>query len=109
MKLKDLSNQLEISLESLQNFIFDFNLDISQCVDEKLEITEIFKKFAVENIDFLKKYAQDHNKEKTIEQIAQEINVKVEDIVKFFNENGLTNIDLWPSGKCPGLESGWRR
>ena len=72
MKLKDLSNQLEISLESLQNFIFDFNLDISQCVDEKLEITEIFKKFAVENIDFLKKYAQDHNKEKTIEQIAQE-------------------------------------
>lgn len=94
MKLKDLSNQLEISLESLQNFIFDFNLDISQCVDEKLEITEIFKKFAVENIDFLKKYAQDHNKEKTIEQIAQEINVKVEDIVKFFNENGLTNIDL---------------
>lgn len=94
MKLKDLSNQLQISLESLQNFIFDFSLEITQCVDEKLDVTETFKKFILENEEFLKKYANDHNKQKTIQEIASEINVKPEEIIKFFNNNGLTDIDI---------------
>ena len=60
MKLKDLSDQLGISLESLQNFIYDFNIDLGICIDEQFNVTENFKQFTLKNIDFLKKYAEDH-------------------------------------------------
>ncbi|MFV0196117.1 hypothetical protein OBJ93_11650 [Empedobacter falsenii] len=76
MKLKDLSNQLEISLGSLQNFINDFNIDLSFCIDENFNVTEEFIDFSEKNIDFLKKYAEDHSKEKTIEEIAKTIGAK---------------------------------
>ena len=36
MKLKELSDQIGISLESLQNFIYDFNIDLGFCIDENV-------------------------------------------------------------------------
>src|SRR5690606_23926723 len=89
MKLKDLSDQLNISLESLQNFIYDFNIDLGFCIDEEFNITEEFKQFTLKNIDFLKKYAEDHSKEKTLADIAKTINVKEEDVLNFFVSNGI--------------------
>ncbi|WLD24911.1 ATP-binding protein [Flavobacterium dauae] len=89
MKLKDLSDQLGISLESLQNFIYDFNIDLGFCIDEEFNITEEFKQFTLKNIDFLKKYAEDHSKEKTLADIAKTINVKEEDVLNFFVSNGI--------------------
>ncbi|NOJ74622.1 AAA family ATPase [Empedobacter stercoris] len=89
MKLKDLSNQLEISLGSLQNFINDFNIDLSFCIDENFNVTEEFIDFSEKNIDFLKKYAEDHSKEKTIEEIAKTIGAKEEEVLHFFVSNGI--------------------
>ncbi|MFV0143788.1 ATP-binding protein [Empedobacter falsenii] len=89
MKLKDLSNQLEISLGSLQNFINDFNIDLSFCIDENFNVTEEFIDFSKKNIDFLKKYAEDHSKEKTIEEIAKTIGAKEEEVLHFFVSNGI--------------------
>ena len=89
MKLKDLSDQLSISLESLQNFIYDFNIDLGFCIDEQFNVTEEFKQFTLKNIDFLKKYAEDHSKEKNIAAIAKTINVKEEDVLNFFVSNGI--------------------
>lgn len=89
MKLKELANQLGISLESLQNFIYDFNIDIGFSMDEQFNVTEVFQQFALKNVDFLKKYAEDHAKEKTLAEIAQTINVKEEDVLKFFVSNGI--------------------
>lgn len=89
MKLKELANQLGISLESLQNFIYDFNIDIGFSMDEQFNVTEVFQQFALKNVDFLKKYAEDHTKEKTLAEIAQTINVKEEDVLKFFVSNGI--------------------
>jgi len=118
MKLKDLSDQLGISLESLQNFIYDFNIDLGFCIDEEFNITEEFKQFTLKNIDFLKKYAEDHSKEKTLADIAKTINVKEEDVLNFFVSNGIpaeaaknikTNlssylIHLYIGGEYPFIE-----
>ncbi len=81
MKLKDLSNQLEISLGSLQNFINDFNIDLSFCIDENFNVTQQFITFSEENKDFLKRYAEDYSKEKTIEEIAKTIGAKEEEVL----------------------------
>lgn len=89
MKLKDLSDQIGISLGSLQNFIYDFNIDLGFCIDEHFNVTEAFQQLALKNIDFLKKYAEDHSKEKTLADIAHTINVKEEDVLKFFVSNGI--------------------
>ncbi|MEG0931741.1 MAG: hypothetical protein RSF31_13225, partial [Algoriella sp.] len=89
MQLKDLSTQLEISLGSLQNFINDFNIDLSFCIDENFNVTNQFKEFSEENKDFLQKYAEDYSKEKTIEDIAKTIEAKEEDVLHFFTSNGI--------------------
>src|SRR5690606_16059484 len=89
MKLKDLSDQLNISLESLQNFIYDFNIDLRLCIDRLCNSTEDFHQFTLKNIDFLKKYAEDRSKEKTIADIAKTIDVKEEDVLNFFVSNGI--------------------
>lgn len=89
MKLKDLSDQLGISLESLQNFIYDFNIDLGFCVDDNFNVKEEFKNFAEKNIDFLKKYSEDHSKEKTLSDIAKAINVSKEKVLEFFVSNGI--------------------
>lgn len=89
MRLKDLSDELGISLESLQNFIYDFNIDLSICIDEQFNVTENFKQFTLKNIDFLKKYAEDHSKEKTLADIAKTINVSEEKVLEFFVSNGI--------------------
>ncbi|WKW45821.1 ATP-binding protein [Myroides sp. JBRI-B21084] len=89
MKLKDLSKQLGISLESLQNFIYDFNIDLGFCIDETFHITENFKNFTIKNSAFLKKYAEDHSKEKTIAEIAKTIGVSEQKVIDFFVSNGI--------------------
>ncbi len=89
MQLKDLSNQLEISLGSLQNFINDFNIDLSFCIDENFNVTQNFIDFSEKNKDFLKKYAEDYSKEKTVGEIANTIDAKEEDVLHFFVNNGV--------------------
>ncbi len=89
MKLKELSDQIGISLESLQNFIYDFNIDLGFCIDEKFNVTEAFQKFILKNQDFLKKYAADHSKDKTLAEIAETIGVKEQDVINFFVSNGI--------------------
>lgn len=89
MKLKDLSDQLEISLGSLQNFINDFNIDLSFCIDENFNVTKEFVAFSEENKDFLKKYAEDYSKEKTVEEIAKTIGAKKDEVLHFFVVNGI--------------------
>jgi len=89
MKLKDLASELGISLESLQNFIYDFNIDLGGCIDEHFNLTEVFREFALKNKEFLKKYALDHSKLKTLADIAQTIGVKEEDVLNFFVSNGV--------------------
>src|SRR5690554_806380 len=89
MKLKDLASELGISLESLQNFIYDFNIDLGGCIDEHFNLTEVFREFALKNKELLKKYALDHSKLKTLADIAQTIGVKEEDVLNFFVSNGV--------------------
>ncbi len=89
MKLKDLARQIGIPLGSLQNFIYDFNIDLGFCIDENFDLTDRFKNFAFDNIEFLKKYALDHSKNKTLADIAATIGVEEQEVLNFFVANGI--------------------
>ena len=84
MKLASLAKELEISTESFIKFIQDFDLELSECITTNFDVKDDFVKFARENITFLKKYENDLEQTKTLEDIAENINQptdKVADII----------------------------
>lgn len=89
--IAEFSRKLDISEESIRQFIQDFDLEISDCFSPNLNITQNFETFATENQEFLRKYDRDLNEEKSTEQIAERINQpkeKIEEII----QNKLPNI-----------------
>lgn len=85
MKITKLAKELNISTETIKQFIQDFDLDLVDTLDTNLHVKTDFEKFLRENIDFLQKYEADLNAEKSSEEIATEINEpkeKVEEIIK---------------------------
>ncbi len=69
--ITEFSKKLDVSEESIKQFIQDFNLEISDCLSPNLNITQNFEKFATENQEFLKKYDEDLNSEKTTDDISK--------------------------------------
>lgn len=89
--ITEFSKKLDVSEESIKQFIQDFDLEISDCLSPTLNITQNFEKFAVENQKFLKNYEKDLNEEKTADEIAKKIHQpkeKVEQVI----QNKLPNI-----------------
>lgn len=82
MKLIELAKELNISAEAIKQFIQDFDLELGVCMSTNFEIKQDFEKFARENIDFLRRYEKDLDKNKTLEQIAETINQPKEKIEK---------------------------
>ncbi|PZU77896.1 MAG: AAA family ATPase, partial [Chryseobacterium sp.] len=83
--ITEFSKKLDVSEESIKQFIQDFNLEITDCLSPNLNITQNFEKFATENQEFLKKYDEDLNKEKTADDISKKIHQpkeKVEEIIQ---------------------------
>lgn len=83
--ITEFSKKLDVSEESIKQFIQDFHLEISDCLSPNLNITQNFEKFATENQEFLKKYDEDLNKEKTADDISKKIHQpkeKVEEIIQ---------------------------
>lgn len=94
MKLIELAKELNVSAESIKQFIEDFDLDLIDCISTQFEVKEDFEKFARENADFLKQYETDLDENKTVEQIAETINQpkdKVEKVIKENNPNIFDN------------------
>ncbi|CAA7385720.1 ATP-binding protein [Chryseobacterium fistulae] len=94
MKLVDLAKELHVSVEAMKQFIQDFDLDLVDCMSTNFEVKKDFEKFARENVDFLKLYEKDLDKNKTLEQIAETINQpkeKVEKAIKDINPNIFDN------------------
>jgi hypothetical protein len=92
--LTEFSKKLDISEESIKQFIQDFNLEISDCLSPNLNITPNFETFATENQKFLKKYEDDLEKEKTVEEIAEKMHQpkeKVEQIIQYQSPNIFDN------------------
>lgn len=75
-----LSHELGISRHTLRRFVEDFNLNISDVVDDGLNVKEDFLKFVHENKEFLKAYDEDIHKVKTSKEIAEKIKKPVEDV-----------------------------
>ena len=74
MKLAELAKELKISTQSFIKFIQDFDLELSECLSTNLEVKKDFEKFARENIAFLKKYEKDLDQNKSVQDIAENIN-----------------------------------
>lgn len=89
--ITEFSKKLNISEESIKQFIQDFNLEISDCLSPNLGITQIFEKFADENKEFLKKYDEDLNREKTADEIAENIHQPTEKVEQII-QNQFPNI-----------------
>ncbi|WP_312767883.1 AAA family ATPase [Epilithonimonas sp.] len=82
--ITEFSKKLDVSEESIKQFIQDFDLEISDCLSPNLNITSNFEKFATENKEFLKKYDEDLNIEKTVDDISKKIHQpkeKIEEII----------------------------
>ncbi len=94
MKLGKLAKELNIPTESLIKFIQDFDLELSECITTTFEVKEDFAKFARENIIFLRKYSEDLNQKKSVEDIAENINQptdKVAEIIEHRKPNLFDN------------------
>src|SRR5690554_7178368 len=100
MKLKDLAREIGISLGSLQNFIYDFNIDLGFCIDENFNLTQRFKNFAYDNIEFLKKYALDYSKTKTLKEVADTIEVEEQSVLNFRSEEHTSELQSRPHLVC---------
>src|SRR5690606_3337968 len=94
MRLKELANQYDITLESLQNLIHDFDIDLNFCFDNSFEVKDQFVRFVEKHLDFIKRYAQDKSEMKNIEQIAKIIQVDKSKIEEFFVQNGVPQEEL---------------
>jgi len=95
MKLIELAKELNVSAEAIKQFIQDFDLELGECISTNFEVKEDFEKFARENMDFLKLYEEDLDKNKTVEQIAEVINQPKEKVEKAIKE---TNPNIFDNG-----------
>jgi len=89
--ITEFSKKLDVSEESIKQFIQDFDLEISDCLSPTLNITQNFEKFATENQKFLKNYEKDLNEEKTTDDIAKKIH-QPKDNVEQIIQNKLPNV-----------------
>lgn len=93
MKLIELAEELKVSAEAIKQFIQDFDLELVDCISTNFEVKEDFEKFARENLDFLKLYEKDLDKNKTLEQIAEVINQPKEKVEKAIKDNNPNIFD----------------
>ncbi|VFA44380.1 AAA family ATPase [Chryseobacterium indologenes] len=93
MKLIELAEELKVSAEAIKQFIQDFDLELVDCISTNFEVKEDFEKFARENLDFLRLYEKDLDKNKTVEQIAEVINQPKEKVEKAIKENNPNIFD----------------
>ena len=87
MKLADLAKELKIPTESFIRFIQDFDLELSECITTNFEVKDDFVKFARENIVFLRKYSEDLNQTKSIEEIAENIDQPKDQVAKIIQKD----------------------
>lgn len=86
MKLAHLAKELKIPTESFIKFIQDFDLELSECITTNFEVKNDFIKFARENIVFLRKYSEDLNQTKSIEEIAENIDQPKDQVAKIIQK-----------------------
>ncbi|WP_226064874.1 AAA family ATPase [Kaistella polysaccharea] len=86
MKLAALAKELEISIQSFIKFIQDFDLELAECLTPNFEVKEDFVRFARENKEFLKRYAEDLDQSKSVAQIAESIHQPTEKVAQIIKE-----------------------
>ena len=94
MRLRAFANKYELSLESLQYFIHDFGIDLNFLFTDKHVVSPEFEEFVIKHLDFIRKYTADKMELKSIDQIADTIGVKKDEVAQFFIKNGVAEADL---------------
>lgn len=86
MKLAELAKELNISIQNFLKFIQDFDLELADCLTTSFDVKPDFVRFARENKDFLRKYAEDLTKSKSVEQIAENIKQPTEKVAQIIKD-----------------------
>jgi len=92
--MREFARKYDLSLESLQYFIHDFGIDLNFCFTDKYAISRDFESFVIKHLDFIRKYAEDKGQVKTVEMIAETIQVDKQKVADFFIQNGVNKADL---------------
>ncbi|MCQ4034722.1 AAA family ATPase [Kaistella montana] len=93
MKLAELAKELEISTESFIKFIQDFDLELSECIATNFDVKKDFEKFAKENKSFLKKYDADLGQNKSVEDIAKNIQQPKDKVAEILEKDKIKVYD----------------
>ncbi len=94
MRLREFASKYKLSLESLQYFIHDFGIDLNFCFTDKFVVRPEFEAFVVKHLDFIRQYAEDKGRIKTVDVIAETIGVDKKKVAGFFMQNGVAEADL---------------
>lgn len=94
MRLKEFANKYQLSLESLHSLIHDFGIDLNFCFTDKFVVSQEFEDFVAKHLDFIRKYAADKAKVKTLDMIAETIQMDSKKVAAFFLQNGVQPEDL---------------
>ena len=94
MRLREFARKYDLSLESIQYFIHDFGIDLNFCFTDKFVVSPEFEAFVIKHLDFIRKYAEDKSQIKTVDMIADTIQVDKKKVADFFMQNGVNKADL---------------
>lgn len=94
MRLREFANKYDLSLESLQYFIHDFNIDLNFLFDDRMVVSKDFETFFLKHLDFIRQYAEDKSQLKTIDMIAETLGLEKQEVEGFFIKNGVQEADL---------------
>lgn len=94
MRLREFARKYDLSLESLQYLIHDFGIDLNFCFTDQFVVSPEFELFVLKHLDFIRKYAEDKGKVKTVDMIAETIQVDKKKVADFFLQNGVKESDL---------------
>lgn len=89
--LRALAKELKIPVESLMQFIQDFDLEVSDCISCNQDIKINFENFAKDHQSFIKDYSDDLSTKKTIEDVANKAHQPIEKIQEYISQQA-TNI-----------------
>lgn len=84
--INELAKELKIPVESLKQFIQDFDLEVSDCISCNQEIKINFEKFVQDHQSFIKDYSNDLSTKKTIEDVANKAHQPIEKIQEYINQ-----------------------
>lgn len=93
MKFKELAEEINVSVQSIEQFIQDFGLNVGECICDNFDVQDDFVRFAKDNSGFLLDYENDLEQNKSIDDIAKKIKKPKDKIQEVLNRENPVVLD----------------